>query len=89
MSQARTTEILENQMGKGGLEIVVDTVERTGSFVSLIVTSAVVLTSLTPKVALSVGSDGFGDLTTLPLGKYDFEFTAIKLASGEAMLVKG
>ena len=89
MSQAHTTELLGNRMGKDGVEIVIDTVERTGSFVSLIVTSVVVLTSLTPKVALSVGSDGFNDLTTIPAGTYDFEFTAIKLASGECILKKG
>ena len=89
MSQEKTTEILGNRMGKDGVEIVIDTVERTGSFVSLIVTSAVVLTSLTPKVTLSVGSDDFSDLTVIPVGTYDFEFTAIKFASGEGILKKG
>jgi hypothetical protein len=89
MSQARTTEILENSMVKGGIEIVTDTVERTGNYVGIIVTSDATITTLTPKVALPAASNAFTDLTNLPIGQYPIEFTVIELATGEALLVKG
>lgn len=89
MSQARTTELMESSMVKGGVEIVTDTVERTGSYVGIIVTTDAVITTLTPKVALPAASNAFTDLTVLPIGQYPIEFTVIELASGEAMLVRG
>jgi hypothetical protein len=84
------TDIQEQEMGKQGIEIVVDTVERTGEYVGVIFLADSTLTSCTPRVALDAGSDGFGDVTAYPKGvQLNFEFTKIKLASGEAILIKG
>lgn len=77
----------QNDAGLAGIEIVTDTVARTGDYSSIIALTDLTFTSLTPKVALPAASNAFTDITALPKGmEVKFEFTGVELATGQAIL---
>ena len=82
-------DLLENQNGIGGIEVITDTALHTAplnqSFVSLIVATPTVITSIVPE---HTGNALAG--LTLPAGfTVDFVFTQIMLASGTIVVKKG
>lgn len=79
---------VESSMAKYGVEIVTDTVARTGKYVGIIVFSDAVIAALTPRVALT-GSNSYASLPLVAGMCLPLEFTSITLTSGKIGLVVG
>lgn len=79
---------MTDSMAKYGIEIVTDTVARTGKYVGIIVFADTVVSALTPRVALT-GSNSYASLLLAAGMCLPIELTSITLTSGKIGLVVG
>lgn len=79
--------ILENSMAENGYEVVLDTVERTGDFVGIVVLEDAVISAITCDPVLTGGAIT-GITLSAPM-MLPIRFKKITLTSGKVLLAKG
>lgn len=77
-----------DSMAKYGIEIVTDTVARTGKYVGIIVFEDTVVAALTPRVSVAT-SNSYAALPLVAGMSLPLEITGITLTSGKIGLVLG